>query len=270
MSTQVTTSAPWADQQPYLRFGFNRAQNLYNSGGPEYYPRSTVAGLSGQTREGIKDYTQLANRGTPVAGSAQEQVNATLQGDYLNSNPYLDAMYNNAASSVTRNYQEAVAPSIAANFGLSGRTGSNMAFANAMDSSRDTLSRNLSGMASNIYGGAYENERGRQMQAASMAPQTAALNYFDANQMLQAGRLRDTYNQSTLNDKVNRWNFNQERPWDALGRYQNLINGTYGSVNTQPVYNSGLGNAFGYASGLIGLGQEGYNLGRDFGWWGGP
>lgn len=256
MATAVSTSAPWSAQQPYLTYGFQQARNLYNTGGPQYYPQNTVAPLSSQTTQGIQQYTQTANQGTPVADSAQNQVNATLQGDYLNSNPYLDAMYNNAASAVTRNYQEAVAPSIASNFGLSGRSGSNMAFANAMDSSRDTLSRNLSGMASNIYGGAYENERGRQMQAASLAPQTAGLNYFDANQLLQAGQLQDAFNQNRLNDKVNRFNFNQNRPWDNLSRYTNMINGTYGQVNTQPIYGNSTMQNIGAGLGLFGAAQE--------------
>lgn len=271
MPTATTTQAPWSVQQPYLTYGFEQARNLYNTGGPTYFPQNTIAPLSTQTRQGINEYTRTAQQGTPVADSAQEQVNATLQGDYLNSNPYLDAMYNNAASAVTRNYQEAVAPTIAANFGLSGRTGSNMAFANAMDSSRDTLSRNLGGLASNIYGGAYENERGRQMQAASMAPQTAGLNYFDANQLLQAGQLQDGWNQNRLNDQVNRWNFNQNRGWDNLSRYNSLIGGTsYGSVTTQPQFGGGWPQAIGAGAAAIGAGSELYNWGRDMGWWGGP
>ena len=90
------------------------------------------------------------------------------------------------------------------------------------------------------------------MQAASLAPQTAGLNYFDANQLLQAGQLQDTYNQNVLNDKVNRFNFNENRPWDNLSRYTNMINGTYGSVSTQPQYNSGLGNTLGFLSAGIG------------------
>ncbi len=270
MAVATSTNAPWGPQQPYLTQGFREARELYNTGGPQYYRGSTVAPLSSQTQQGIDAYTTAARQGTPVADSAQNQINATLQGDYLNSNPYLDAMYNNAASAVTRNYSEAVAPSIAANFGLSGRSGSNMAFANAMDTSRDTLSRNLGGMAANIYGGNYANERQNQMQAAAMAPQTAALNYFDASQVLDAGRLRDVYNQNVRNDDVNRWNFNQERPWDALARYQQMINGNYGSVGTQPIFQNRTGQFWGNMSAAAGAGSEIYNFGRDMGWWGGP
>lgn len=259
MAVQTTTTAPWAAQQPYLTYGFGQAKDLYKQGGPKYFPGSTVAPLSGSTNTALGMYEQQARQGSAVAGSANEQVNATLQGDYLNSNPYLDAMYNNAAGAVTRNYQESVAPSIAANFGLSGRSGQNAAFSNAMDSSRDTLSRNLGGMAANIYGGSYEAERGRQMQAAQLAPGAAALNYFDASQMLNAGNVRDQYAQNKTNDQFNRYMFNQERPWDNLGRYQQMINGSYGSQNTQPIYKSSLGQNIGTGMALAGGGMELYD-----------
>lgn len=267
MATAVTTSAPWTAQQPYLTYGFNQAQNLYKKGGPQYYSGSTVAPLSADTNQGLSMYEQAAQAGTPVAQSAQDMANATLRGDYLNSNPYLDAMYNNAASAVTRNYSEAVAPSLQANFGLSGRGGSN-SYYNAMDSSQAQLGKQLGGMAADLYGGNYAQERQNQMGALQMAPQTAQLNYFDANQLLNAGQMRDTYNQNVLNDKVNRWNFNQERPYDALGRYQQMINGTYGSQNTQPIYQNKTAQNLGIAGAGLGLAQESGLLNAIKGWFG--
>lgn len=269
MATAVTTSAPWGPQQPYLQRGFSEAERLYRQGGPQVYGQSTVAGFSRDTNAALNDISRTAQRGTPVAQSAQDQVNSTLKGDYLNSNPYLDAMYNNAAQAVTRNYSEAVAPSIQANFGLAGRGGSN-AYGNALDASQAQLGQQLSGMAANIYGGNYTNERNNQMAAAGMAPGTAQLNYFDASQQLNAGGMRDVYNQNVLNDKYNRFNQQQNRPYDNLGRYQQYINGTYGSTNTQPIYQNNTARNFGLAAGGVGLGMEAYNWGRDNGWWGGP
>jgi len=254
--TATTTVAPWAPLQPYLTQGFQQAGNLLNAGGPNYYPASTVAGFGSGTMEAANQIQSLARAGTPVTGAAQQQVTGTLQGDYLNSNPYLDAMYNNAASAVTRNYSEAVAPQLAANFGLSGRTGSNMAFANTMNQSQDTLSRNLGGMAADIYGGAYENERNRQMQAAQLAPQTAALNYYDANQYLNLGNMFDQMNQAKLDDEVNRFNFNQNQPYDNLGRYMGYLGGQYGNTTTQPIFQNKTAQNLGLASAGLGLATE--------------
>ena len=263
MTTAVSTSAPWGPQQPYLTRGFADAEKLYKQGGPQVYSGSTVSPFSANTQAGLKDIAATARAGTPVAGSAQTQVNDTLQGDYLNSNPYLDAMYNQAASAVTRNYSEAVAPSLQANFGLAGRGGSN-SYRNALNSSQQQLGEQLSGMAANIYGGNYANERQNQMQAANMAPQTAQLNYYDASQLLNAGGMQDTYNQNVLNDKVNRFNQQQNRPWDALGRYNQMINGTYGSMNTQPVYQNNTAQNLGFAA--AGAGGV-YEFGKSQGWW---
>lgn len=270
MATATTTSAPWGPQQGPLQFGFNEARRLYNQGGPQVYNKPTVAPFSANTQAGLGQIAATAQAGTPVADSAQNQVNATLQGDYLNSNPYLDAMYNQASQAVTRNYSEAVAPSIQANFGLAGRGGSN-AYGNALDSSQAQLGQQLGGLAANIYGGNYANERQNQMNAAQLAPQTAQLNYFDSSQLLNAGGMQDTYNQNVLNDKVNRFNQNQERPWDALGRYNQMINGQYGGTSTQPQYGQNpWATALTLGTGAIGLGQEAFGLGRNLGLWGRP
>jgi len=254
--TATTTVAPWAPIQPYLQQGFQQAGNLLNAGGPDYYPNSTVYGFGAGTMEGANQFQNIARQGTAVAGAANQQVADTLSGDYLNSNPYLDAMYNNAAGAVTRHYSEAVAPSIAANFGLSGRTGSNMAFANTMNQSQDTLSRNLGGMAADIYGGAYENERNRQMQAASLAPETAKLNYFDASQMMNLGGMFDQMGQARLDDEVNRFNFNQNQPYDNLGRYMGYLGGQYGNQTTQPLYQNKTAQNLGLAAAGLGLASE--------------
>lgn len=256
MATATTTVDPWLPLQPYLQRGFQGAQNLYNQGGPSYFPGSTVAQYGADTNSALGMVRDQAMQGSPVAGAAGQQVTDTLQGDYLNSNPYLDAMYNNAARGVTRNYSEAVAPSIAANFGLGGRTGSNMAFANTMDSSRDALAQNLSGMAANMYGENYENERGRQMQASQLAPQTAQLGYYDASQLLNVGQQYDTQAQNNINDQFNRYQFEQERPYDNLGRYMGYLGGNYGSRTTEPSYNNDLARNLGLAGAGIGAAQE--------------
>lgn len=254
--TVTTTSAPWSTLVPYLTSGFRRAENLFQQGGPQYYPNSTVAQYGADTQGALGMMRTAAQQGTPVAGAAQDQVAQTLQGDYLNSNPYLDAMYNQAAQGVTRNYQDAVAPSIAANFGLGGRTGSNMAFANAMDSSRQQLGQQLGGLAANIYGGNYQQERGRQIQAAGLAPQTADLNYADADRLLGVGQMLDDQSQRNVNDQFNRYMYNQERPYDNLGRYFGYLGGSYGGSTTQPVFQDTTARNLGLAGAGLGLLSE--------------
>lgn len=251
MATQITTQEPWNRQQPYLTRGFTRAQTLLNQGGPQYFPGETVAGFGANTQNALNMYRDTAMGGSPVPGAAVDQLSSTLSGDYLNSNPYLDAMYNTAASRVGEQYREAVAPSIGAQFDSAGRFGSGM-YQNMMQNSEQQLADSLGGLAANIYGNNYQQERGRQMQAASMAPSIAPLSYYDAGQLMNVGEMQDAQRQREIDANFNRYMFNQQRPYDALNRYMGTITGNYGLTTSQPVYQNNTAQNLGL--GLAGLG----------------
>ena len=260
MTTETVTNqtAPWAPLQPYLTQGFAEAQRLYGLGGPQLPDFSAVAPFGDVTQQALGQMQATATQGSGLPNAAVQQAQGTLSGQYLpgqqGGNPYLDAMYQYAAEPVTRNYQEAVAPGIAMQYANAGRTGSGL-YQNAMDQSRDTLARNLSGMASNMYGQAFEGERNRQIQALGMAPQTAPLSYYDTAQLMNVGQMQDTLAQQQLAEQYNRAVYNQELPWDVLGRYQNMIRGQYGgqSSSQYPIYDNSLAQN-------IGLGLAGASL----------
>lgn len=237
MATETVTSmsAPWTVQQPYLQFGFGQAQNLYNKGGPQYFPNSTVAPFSNTTNRaltGIEGY----GMNNPQLNQANKYFQNVVGGGMLNSNPYLDSMYSNAADSVTRQFNESVLPGVSAKFGMSGRSGSGL-FQNAVSSAYDALGDNLSGMASTMYGQNYAQERGMQQEAAKFAPNLAQANFGSMQNVLDAGQIRDQQSQLNLNDQVKRFQFNQERPFENLNRYMGAIGGGYGSSGstTSPV-----------------------------------
>ncbi len=110
-------------------------------------------------------YAGVGAGGPQLNETAQNALTQTAGGNMLNANPYLDQTYDKAAGAVTRNFNEAVAPSIASQFSLSGRTGSN-AHSETFGRAADRLGDNLSGLATDIYGGNYATERDRQLQAA--------------------------------------------------------------------------------------------------------
>lgn len=249
--TITSTSAPWAPLQPYLESGFARAENLYQQGGPQYYPESTVAQFGGDTQNALNMFRQQAMN-SQVPGAATGHLQQVLNGDYLASNPYLDAAYDKAAGRMTENFQEAVAPSIAAQYGMSGRTGSNMSFANSNQNAQQQLGDSLGLMASDMYGGNYQQERGRQMQALGMAPSIAPLDYYGASQMLNVGEMQDAKSQQNITDAFNRHMFNQERPYDNLARFQGYLGGQYGQESTRPYFDNSLAQNVGL--GLTGAG----------------
>ena len=77
------TTEPWAAQQPYLKFGFQQAQNLYNSGGPDYYGGSTVVPFSRQTEQALGMMENRALQGNPLNQMAQQYAANTLSGQYF-------------------------------------------------------------------------------------------------------------------------------------------------------------------------------------------
>ena len=271
--TVVTQSqAPWSALQPYLTSGFQRADNLYAQGGPQYYGDSTVTPFGTDTTAAMDMFRNTAMQGSGVPQAATGQLQSTLQGDYLNSNPYLDAMYNSAAERLTENYQEAVAPSVGARFDSAGRYGSGL-YENALENSQQSLGDSLAMLAGNVYGQDYQNERTNQIRAAGLAPSVSPLGYYDASQLLNIGELQDQKAQQFLSDDVNRFNFNQNRPYDNLGRYMGYLGGNYGSEISQPfdqtAYNLGLlGTGLGIGDELLGgtsYGSVGGLLGNIFG-----
>ncbi len=108
---------------------------------------------------------QVARR-QGIGQGVEGQLRNTMQGDYLNANPYLDQTYDRAASAMTRNWNESVLPGVNSTFSLSGRTGAG-AHQAAVDQQADQLGRQLSGLGTEIYGQNYQQERERQQQATT-------------------------------------------------------------------------------------------------------
>lgn len=242
-STSTAVSEPWKPQQKYIKKGFESADTLF--GMPrEYFPNSTVTPFSPQTEMALGLTEGRALQGSPVNFGAQNLATDTLAGNYLQGNPYLDAMYDRGVGAMTRNFREATLPNIDSEFAGAGRYGSNL-WANQKDTAMDTLGRNLEGYATNLYGGNYDQERARQMQAMSMAPTLANQDYVDFNQLMGVGQQVEGKANQYLGDQIARFNFGQSEPDERLARYMSSIGGNYGGITTgtqvQPMYG---GNGF--------------------------
>jgi len=222
-TTTTTQTAPWSGQQPYLSFGFQKAQELYNQGGPQYFPSDTVASVAPETSQALDLLTQRALAGSPVASAAQSSNLATLNGNYLGAgNPYFQQMIGNIANAVT--------PQIARNFEGAGRYGSG-AYANALTSA-------LANSASNLAYQNYGDERRNMNQAAALAPGLANLDYNDLQQLAGVGNTRQQLAQQGINAAIDRYNYNQNLPYNNLANYMRLIQGNYGASQTQTSQNS--------------------------------
>lgn len=244
-STTVQKADPWSGQQPYLEKGFRRADDLYNSGGPDFYNKPTYTPFAPQSEMGMNLMEQRALAGSPLNFGAQSLAYNTMAGDYLNNNPYLDNIYQQGA--------EKISGDINATFSGAGRTGSGAHTGQLADSMGD--------LYNNIYGGNYQQERDRQMQTMGAAPMLAATDYQDLDRLMGVGQVVEGKAGEALSDNMNRFNFYQNRPEQNLQNYIAAIQGNYGGTTATSQDSSGnrgnpLAGAAGGALAAYGLGSS--------------
>lgn len=237
-STTVQKADPWSGQQSYLTDTFKQAQNIHRSGGPNFYNQSTYTPFSPQSEMAMQLTQDRAMGGSPLNYQAQDLAFNTMRGDYLNNNPYLDNMFQQGADKIMGN--------VNAQFSDAGRTGS--------ASHAGVLAEEMGDMYNNMYGQQYTNERQNQMNAMQMAPGLANTDYADFAKLGQVGQMVEGKAGEVLGDNINRFDFYQNRPEEALAKYVSAIQGNYGSssVSSQDTQSNPLAGAIG--GGLTGVG----------------
>jgi hypothetical protein len=198
---------------------------LYNQGG------TPVVGFSPQTQQGLDMATQRATNGSPVQQNANTYAAGLLNGDYLNSNPWLDQTFNRAAMG-TRNQ-------LASEFAGSGRD---------VGASQFLRGEQLNNLATGIYGGAYDAERNRMQQGLSMAPGLAQADYQDASMLANVGSQIEGLQREQA-----------QQPGNTLDEYLARLQGFPGGTVTQsqPMQRNVLGGALGGAQAGAMLGPWG-------------
>jgi hypothetical protein len=243
---------------------FAGAEAAYGSEAPSYYPESTVVGFSPQTTGALEAIEARALAGSPLQQAGMDQALATVQGDYLNANPFLTGAFNAAAAPVMDMWNTQVAPGITSTFSGAGRMGSGL-YAQTRNTAENTLARNLTDMSSKMAYGNYAQERQNQMNMAKNAQAMAQGDYQDFNKLMAVGGAREGQEQAQLQDRIGRFNFEQNRPWEQLARYSGLIGGQYGSMSqtAEPLYSNPSAN---FLSGALGGAQLGKMAGFSPGW----
>lgn len=139
-----TAAALFATQKPYLENIYGEGRRLYES-------------------DAGKIPSWISDQWRGIAGD-QNPFAKTASGAYLTNNPYLDATYNRAAEAVTGQYKNTTIPGVRSSFGLAG--GYNRgAEGEAISRANSELGRQLTGLATDVYGRNYEVERANQENA---------------------------------------------------------------------------------------------------------
>jgi len=256
-TTTVQQADPWVGQQPYLKYGFTQAQDQYKNHMPQYYPENTVTDLSPTTQTSMGLQTKRALMGNPVQNAANTQLQSTIKGDYLNSNPYLDSMFNKGANSLATAYNDTVRGNTAG-FTAGGRLGSGMqAFYN--NRAQETLASGLGNLATETYGNNYAQERKNQLGAIDQGMPYVNQDYTDLSKLSDVGAARDTHNQAVRDASIDRWNFNQNIGMNRLAQYMGLVQGNYGSDVMKSTNTPRANTTMNDAGGLAALGAGLYS-----------
>ena len=186
--TQTVTNNPPAYAAPYLAYGANEAQRLYDTGGGfNYYPEHMVAGFSPEQQMAMTLQTNRALSGSPLNRSSQNLALDTLQGNFLNANnPYLQqAVINPITERVQGTFSQA---------GRLGAAYNQNALTNAL---------------SDVYYRNYENERARQNAMIGAAPELARTDLQDYADLARVGAMRQQQAQKDILANADRFNFLQ-------------------------------------------------------------
>lgn len=223
-STTVQKADPWVGVQPGLNKLYQKAVENFDSGGPQYYPGQTIADPNWNIQHSLNLGQAQALGGAPATANAQALNAQTTGGSFLNNNPYLDQMYKSATDPMVAQFKNATAPGLASQFSMAGRMGSGAANS-AMGTAEDSLGRSLANASSQIYGGAYENERTRQQQAMSMAPGLDQAMYDPANKLMGIGQFQQSQQQDQINSAIQKYNYGQQLPTQNLQVLNSLLQG---------------------------------------------
>ena len=241
--------------RPYVQYGLSEAQRLYQTPNvPQYYPGQTYIGPSAQTTAALQAAQTRAMRGNPLVPAAQQQLQQTIQGEYLGANPFLQAALQPGFEAAQRQYESATNQALS-NFSRAGRYGSG-AMRGALTNVGGEYARALTGAAGQLGYANYADERTRQQAALQAAPAMAAQDYADIQRLSQIGQQTEAYQEMALQDAINRFNFEQQAPY---ARLQSFLSGAYGAPSgmqqVTPVYRNPVGGAFGGALSGAALGQ---------------
>jgi len=224
--------------QPYLSYGLQEAQKQYQAGGPQYYGGQTYVSPSQTTQTGLQALEARASQGSPLTGAAQGQLQNTIQGGYLQGNPFFQGAFKPAAQAAESQFLTSLG-NIGSAASKAGRYGSG-AMNTMQQGASGQFAKTLADTAGTLAYQNYDAERSRQQAATMAAPQMAQADYGDIQNMLKAGQLREGYTGAQQQADINRFNFQQNQPQVNLTNY---LSGVYGNPMGRQQLSAGGGQA---------------------------
>lgn len=271
-TTVQNTDVP-STMKPYINKFMKENRRIYDTVTPEYFGGNPVAGLNSMQNSGISSLFNQGQNGFSFNRGADDLLNKTMNGDFLQSNPIFGQLTNEAnGGMLTSNpYMDSIFKTklndglnaVDSRFAMSGRTGSGYhagaageaagrvtddVFGRVYDAERGRQ-QNAQGMLSNIFSG----ERDRQQGALGLSGTRDAANWANDlqgnNAMLQAGGIQQQQAQSEIDAAKAKFDWQQQLPFWKLQQYLSGISGvpTGQTSSTTTPGGSRTGSAFGGA-----------------------
>ena len=274
--TTTTRTEPYGAAEPYLKDILGEAERLYRSGiGRSYFPGSTVVPFAPQTEEALR-LQQAA--GLEQAGPSQlfgqaantfgQFASGAMPSSYSQLTPQADYL-----SDVRSGILSDVMGDISTQFGGMGRTGTSpgaqQAAARGFTSGYAPIAAEQASLERGRELESLESGLSRQFRAAGALP--GLQDTMDARRLAGisgisgVGSAYEDLAGRTLQDRINRYEFEQRSPYDRLNSFMSPLI-SIGSFKNPNYEYSGGGSRFGSALGGAGTG---YQLGSQFGGMGG-
>ena len=224
---------------PYLQMGLQRAQQLFFGAQPQLFPGQMYVSPSAQTQQALAQQEALATGAQPTLQAAQQayqaslgQIGQTAAGGFLQGSPYQQAMLASATRPITQQFGEQVIPGIASLYSRAGRYGSG-AMERALGGATEAYGRALGDVSANIVGQDYARERQLQQQAqlgqaalAQSAPSFFQMGFLPSQALAQVGAAREQIAAQPLQEQIQRYQYSQQQPYEALRGFLSSIYGT--------------------------------------------
>lgn len=258
------TTEPYAEQKTYLNRVFQEAQNLFESGGPTYFPGSTVANLPGLVPQAQQGLTNFALNVLPgQLGSIQQSYEGALAGPgTVATDPIVAAASQAATQPLYDQLLQSILPGIRANAASTGNVGgSRQGIAEGL--AVQNTQRAAGEASAGIYNTALQNALQSRDRALALAPQQAQLGQMPSLLLDQVGRQQFNYEQALLDDQIARHAFEQNLPSAKLGEFASLVSGGFGSTSYGTSTGQGTAGGGGSAlGGALGGALAGASLGN--------
>lgn len=242
----TTTSGPPAYLQPYYSNLAAAGSNLYQNHAPLYYPGNQVAPFSPLQEQGFGQIQGAASQPNTIGQTGQGYFNALESGSLLNpaTNPSLQGMAQLSDNQIMNN--------LSSEFAGSGRN---------IEASAPIQANQMANVASDIYGGAYNNTLNNMTGALGQANPLTQQMYMPGQELLNAGGQIQNQAQNMIGANQNAFSYYQQLPFQQLSGLDSLLTGVPGSQQTTPYYTNN-------AAGMLGGAASGATIGSAFGPWG--